>query len=87
MAKCSVDGMTDTMCALSVSEECLNKLKLDDNVRAKLDQIKNDYESIFSWDIKQHTGISQNLMMNLINTIREKCEIIVDKDNMFNLNR
>lgn len=87
MAECSVDEMSDTMCALSVNEESLNKLKLDDDVLAKLDQIKNDYESVFSWDVKQHTGISQNLMINLIDKVREKCEIIVDKDNMFNLNR
>lgn len=87
MAKCSVDEMSDTMCALSVNEECLPKLELDDDVLTKLEQIKNDYESIFSWDIKQRTGMRQNLMMNLIDRTRENCEIIVDKDNVFNLNK
>lgn len=89
-ARCDDDGdqlLSDAMCLMSVNEVRLKELGLDDNARAKLNEIENDYESIFSWDIKRLTGISQNLMSEVIDVAREKLEIIMVKDNVFNLNR
>lgn len=67
--------------------EHLKELGLADEARAKLLQIENNYEGIFSWEVKKLTGINQNLMMNLIDKIREECDLVVDKENAFNLNR
>lgn len=87
MAEKYPDDLSKEMNDLSLNKVCLEELKMDDNTQKKLNKIKTDYESIFSWDIKQLTGINQNLMLNLIDRIKEKCEMIVDKDNAFNLNR
>lgn len=81
------NDLSKEMSALSVNNAHLNKLKLNDNVQSKLNKVKTDYESIFSWNIQKLTGNNQNLMLNLIDRIREKCEIIVDNNDEFNLNR
>ncbi|XP_022179430.1 uncharacterized protein LOC111040046 isoform X1 [Myzus persicae] len=86
MAGC-VDQLSDAMGALSFNDNHWNELGLEDSIRMQLRKIENDYESIFSWDIQQLTGVNQNLMMNLIDKIREKQEMIMDKDDEFNLNR
>lgn len=86
MAGC-VDELSDSMGALSFNDDHWNKLGLDNSIRRQLRKIEKDYESIFSWDIQQLTGVNQNLMMNLIDKIREKQEMIIDKDNEFNLNK
>jgi len=82
-----VDHLSDAMGALSFNDDHWNELGLDDSTRTKLRKIENGYESIFSWDIQQLTGVKQNLMMNLIDKVREKQEMIIDKDDEFNLNR
>jgi len=82
-----VDDLSDLMGALSFNDDHWNELGLDDSIRRQLRKIEKDYESIFSWDIQQLTGVNQNLMMNLIDKIHEKQEMIIDKDNEFNLNR
>jgi len=86
MAGC-VDELSDSIGALSFNDNHWNELGLENSIRRQLRKIEKDYESIFSWDIQQLTGVNQNLMMNLIDKIREKQEMIIDKDNEFNLNR
>lgn len=66
------DDLTNAISSLSVDE---------------MTRISNEYETIFSWDIKKQTGDCGNLMLNLIDKIREKYDIILDKDNAFSLNR
>jgi len=82
-----VDQLSDAMGVLSFNDDHWNELGLDNNIRTQLRKIENDYESIFSWDIQKLTGINQNLLMNLIDKVREKQEMIIDKDEEFNLNR
>lgn len=80
--------LCDAMVGLSIENDVhLKQLGLSDYQRSKLKEIVNDYDSIFSWDIKQLTGNSQNLMANLVNKMREKCEMIFHKDDEFNLNK
>lgn len=86
MAGC-VDQLSDAMGALSFNDDHWNELGLDGSIQTQLRKIENEYESIFSWNIQKLTGINQNLMMNLIDKVREKQEMIIDKDNEFNLNR
>ncbi|CAI6350792.1 unnamed protein product [Macrosiphum euphorbiae] len=82
-----VDQLSDAMGALSFDNDHWNELGLDNSIRTQLRKIENEFESIFSWDIQKLTGINQNLMLNLIDKIREKQEMIIDKDDEFNLNR
>jgi len=82
-----VDQLSDAMGALSFDNDHWNELGLDNSIRTQLRKIENEFESIFSWDIQKLTGINQNLMMNLIDKIREKQEMIIDADDEFNLNR
>lgn len=80
------DDLSDVMSTLSVNNPLI-ELELSDQVQSNLSIIENDYETIFSWNIKQQTGTCQNLMLNFIDKIREKYEMIIDEDNVFNLNR
>jgi len=82
-----VDQLSDAMGALSFNNNHWNELELDDSIRTQLKKIENDYESIFSWDIQKLTGANQNLMMNIIDKVREKQEMIMDNAGEFNLNR
>jgi hypothetical protein len=92
MAEC-IDSLSNTMASLSASNgntdvgKHSKEHELDNNVRAKLLQIENLYESIFSWEVKKLTGTNQNLMLNLIDKIQDKCKMIVDKENVFNSKR
>jgi len=81
--------LSDAMCLLSVDDRVRsNGLGLDGDARAKkLNEIENDYESIFSWNVKRLTGISQNLMADLIDVAREKMEIVAVEDGVFSFNR
>lgn len=80
--------LCNAMDVLSIDNDaCLKQLGLNDDQQSKLKEIVNDYESIFSWDIKRLTGNSQNLMVNHVDKIREKCEMILCKDDEFNLNK
>lgn len=84
------DHSTDAMAALSVNDDCWKELELDDIVQTQLIKIENDYESIFSWDIKRLTGYSQNRMLNLVDKVRGKQEVITyfnGYKDVFNLNR
>ncbi|XP_060878757.1 uncharacterized protein LOC132951078 isoform X2 [Metopolophium dirhodum] len=84
------NDLPDAMGALSVDDNRWKELGLDDNIRTQLRKIENDYESIFSWNIKRLTGANQNLMTNLVNNIRGRLEIITvmdGKDDTFKLTR
>jgi len=74
------NDLPNAMGALSVDDNRWKELGLDDNIRTQLRKIENDYESIFSWNIKQLTGANQNLMTNLIDNIRGQLEIITVMD-------
>jgi len=58
--------LTDAMGALSVADDQAIELGLDDNIQAQLKKIKNDFESVFSWDILQLSEFNQNIMFNII---------------------
>jgi len=85
------DHLTDAMAALSVNDDHRKELDLDDIVQTQLIKIKNNYESIFSWDIQRLTGDNEYRMLNLVDKVRGKLEIITDldgcKDDGFSLNR
>ncbi|XP_026822086.1 uncharacterized protein LOC113560423 [Rhopalosiphum maidis] len=81
-----IEHLSDEMGTLSINDHW-NELGLDENIRKKLKEIENDYESIFSWNIQQLTGCNQNLMNNRIEKVREKLEMIIDKEDEYNLNR
>jgi len=53
---------------------------LDNNIKAQLRKIKNNFESIFSWNIHQLSGFNQSLDFNIINKVQEKQEMIRDMD-------
>jgi len=82
------DVMVDT---LSIDDNNRwEELGLDDNIRTQLIKIENDYETIFSWNIKQLTEPNQNLVLNLLDRVRGQLQIITvmfDSDDKFNLNR
>ncbi|KAL5240440.1 hypothetical protein ACI65C_007850 [Semiaphis heraclei] len=66
------------------------ELGLDDNIRTQLIKIENDYESIFSWNIKQLTEPNQDPTSDLLDNVRGQQQIITvmfDKDDKFHLNR
>lgn len=81
------DPLNDTMGALSVDDDHWIELGLDNKIRTQLSEIKNNYESIFSWDIQKLTGVNQSLHLNLIDKIRDKQEMITAMDDEFDLNR
>lgn len=78
--------LSNSMGALSVDDDRWKELELDENIRTQLYEIENDYDSIFSWDIRRLIGNGQNLMMNLVHKVREEQELIVDNNDEFNLN-
>lgn len=80
------NNLSKEMSALSVNNALLNELPLINNVQSKLNKVKTDYESIFSWDIQQLTDYNYK-KLNQIDRIREKCEMIMEKNNAFNLDR
>lgn len=48
--------------------------------------VETDYESVFSWHIKERTEEKQNLMMNFLDTIREKYDSFTTEKDVFNMN-
>ncbi|XP_050540163.1 uncharacterized protein LOC126904874 [Daktulosphaira vitifoliae] len=57
---------------------------LDDSSQQILKQIKENYESVFSWGIKEKCGSNQNLLTNIIDKITEKHEMLLNgKENFF----
>jgi len=87
----AVNDSTIAIAALSVNDDRWKELGLDDIIQTQLIKIQNDYESIFSWDIQQLTGVNQNLRLSLVDKVRGKQEIITDvngcKNDDFDLNR
>jgi len=90
MAEYDENYLSELMGALSIDDNHWEELGLDDSIRTQLIKIENDYESIFSWNIKQLTEPNQNLTSKLIDNVRGKLEIITvmsESDDKFNLNR
>lgn len=83
--------LMDSVGEMSINDDCWRELGLDDEIRSKLIKIENEYESIFSWDIQRLTGVNRNLMMNLIDKVREQKSIstgmTANKDDEFNFIR
>ncbi|XP_029344700.1 uncharacterized protein LOC115033930 [Acyrthosiphon pisum] len=82
-------NLSDNMGALSVADDHSIELGLDDIIRAQLRKIKNDFDSVFSWDILQLSGYNQNIMYNIIDRVQENLEMIIidGKENEFNFSR
>jgi len=82
-------NLSDAMDALSVADDHSIEPGLHNNIQAQLRKIKNDYESVFSWDIHQLSEFNQNIMLNIIDRVQENIEfIIIDgKDDEFNFSR
>lgn len=62
---------------------------LDESILTKLNEIKVNYESVFSWDINEQTEDQQDYqdLFSRIDRIREKCDLILEKKNEFNIDR
>lgn len=75
--------------ALSINDKSCTteELRLDENLRKSLIHIKNNYESVFSWEIRERTEKNQNLLAEFINITQEKYDLIAERDDEFNLNR
>lgn len=90
MAEC-VDDLSKSMAVLFTGDDDdhLKELGLADDTRAQLRQMKNDYESIFSWDIKRRSDFKGNLLNDHIDFIREKYEIHIAyyETDVFDLHR
>jgi len=81
------DPQNNAIGALSVDDDRWIELGVDHKIRTQLSEIKNNYESIFSWDIQKLKGVNLCLQLNLIDKIRDKQEIITTMDDEFDLNR
>jgi len=55
---------------------------LNNDIKAQLREIKNNFESIFSWNIHQLSRFNQNLDFDIINKVQEKQEMLRDIDGM-----
>ncbi|XP_050432046.1 uncharacterized protein LOC126840397 isoform X2 [Adelges cooleyi] len=86
MADClNDDNIVDSFTNLDIK---VSNQKLDCDSQEMLNKIKNDYESIFSWDVKEKTGSQQNLLSNLIDKIMEKNEMFINEnDDTIEFNR
>jgi len=82
------DNLSEEMGALSVDDHWI-ELGLDDNIQTQLRKIKNDFESVFSWDIHKSSEFNRNLFLNIIDKVKEKLSMIIDDidENEFNLYR
>lgn len=79
--------------AMSSSSElsnCFQKLNLNCLSELKqlsiLSNIKNNYESIFSWEIYEKTEKSRNKMMNVLEKVTQKQDILFESST-FDFNR
>lgn len=81
------DPLNNAIGALSVDDDRWIELGLDYKIRTQLSEIKNNYESIFSWDIQKLTEVNMCQKWNLIDKIRDKQEMIITMDDEFDLNR
>ncbi|XP_029344701.1 uncharacterized protein LOC107883282 [Acyrthosiphon pisum] len=82
------DNLSDKMGALSVDDHWI-ELGLDDYIQTQLKKIKNDFESVFSWDIHKSSEFNQNLYLNITDRIQENLSMIIDEidENEFNFYR
>lgn len=68
----------------------LQKLNLNSPAKLKypniLLDIKDNYESIFSWDIYEKTEKSRNTMMDILEKVTQKLDILFE-NNTFDFNR
>lgn len=68
----------------------LEKLNLHSTSKSKnsiiLLDIKNNYESIFSWEIYEKTKTSRNKMTNVLEKVTQKQEILFE-NNSFDFNK
>lgn len=55
-------NLSNAVSTMSVDDICSKEFGSEDSVQTNLNRIKNDYESIFSWDIKENI----NRMLNII---------------------
>lgn len=76
MAGC-VDDLSKSMGVLFTGDgdDHLKELGLTDAKCAKLREIENDYESVFSWDVKKLTNFKSTLLIDHIDHIQEKYEM------------
>lgn len=79
-------SLSNVVVTMSINDDPFKELGLSDEICSKLKIINNNYETIFSWNIKNKTGIRQNLVMNLVDEVSEKREFMIDEDT-FNFNR
>jgi hypothetical protein len=89
MAGC-IDDLSKSMGALFTSDDDhLKELGLTDAKRAKLREIENYYESVFSWDVKKLTNFKSSLLIDHIDHIQEKYEMHIAcyKKDAFDLKR
>ncbi|XP_060870952.1 uncharacterized protein LOC132945272 isoform X2 [Metopolophium dirhodum] len=82
------DNLSDKMGALSVDDHWI-ELGLDDYIQTQLKKIKNDFESVFSWDIHKSSEFNPNLYLNINDRVQEKLSMIIDEidENEFNFYR
>lgn len=69
-----------------LSDLHLNVTDESESVQVKLNEIKSNYESIFSWDIYNRTGKNGDLATDFIDQIGEKCDMFIE-NNHFSLYR
>jgi len=74
------NSLVDVNDTLSVYEDHWIKLGLDNNIKTQLRNIKNCFESVFSWDIYTLSGFNQSFKFNIIDKVQEKQEMIMDMD-------
>lgn len=88
--------LLDAMGALSVAAGEVAERQLTmrrerpvgDATRSKLqDEIANNYETVFSWRIKELTGVPSNIMKDMLSSLREKRDLIVNNDRTFSFKR
>jgi len=72
---------------MSVDDICSKRYGSEDSVQTDLNRIKNDYESIFSWNIKEKTSTNINRMLKVIDKTRKKFDIVMESKDAFSLNR
>jgi hypothetical protein len=86
----SGNGKHLVMSSSSELSNCLQKLNLNCLPELKLQSImsniKNNYESIFSWEIYEKTEKSRNKMMDVLEKVTQKQDILFES-NSFDFNR
>lgn len=80
-------ALSDAMDGLSINTS-IKKPGLDDDLQTKLNEIKNIFETVFSWKIKEQMISKDNLLIDFIDKIQLKLEVNMNGDDkIFNLHR